>query len=393
MTDPFDALRRPAVPVDPDPRFAATLRARIGRALALPRGVAVTATAERTRAALVPYLAVPAGEGRRALDWYADVLGAELAGDPVVMPDGKIGHAELALGGATVYLAEEFPHIGVVAPRPGETSVSLSLQVPDVADTVRRATAAGGQLTRPVYDDHGSRNATVVDPFGHRWLLATPLPAPAGGVGYVWLTVPDVDRALAFWGSVLGWTFGRGHGDARTVEGRQVGIAPGDDGAFHASYEVPDVAAAVERVLAAGGRSSGVLQRAYGEAAQCADHRGVEFGLHGAHSEVADLSYVTVEVPDSAAARAFYGAVLGWRFAPGSVEDGWQVEDVRPGTGLAGGQARGAVVPMWRVDDVAAAVERVRAAGGTASDPERRPYGTIAECTDDQGVRFYVGDA
>ena len=52
-----------------------------------------------------------------------------------------------------------------------------------------------------------------------------------------------------------------------------------------------------------------------------------------------------------------------------------------------------AVVPMWKVDDVAAAVERVRAAGGTATDPERQPYGTTAEGTDDQGVRFYLGDA
>ena len=36
MTDPFDALREPVVPTDPDPDFAASLRARIERALALP---------------------------------------------------------------------------------------------------------------------------------------------------------------------------------------------------------------------------------------------------------------------------------------------------------------------------------------------------------------------
>ena len=50
-------------------------------------------------------------------------------------------------------------------------------------------------------------------------------------------------------------------------------------------------------------------------------------------------------------------------------------------------------VPMWKVEDVAAAVERVRAAGGTATDPERQPYGTTSQCADDQGVRFYLGDA
>ena len=73
--------------------------------------------------------------------------------------------------------------------------------------------------------------------------------------------------------------------------------------------------------------------------------------------------------------------------------DGWAVDGVVPMTGMHGGHAEAAAVPMWKVDDVAAAVERVRAAGGTATDPERQPYGTTAECTDDQGTRFYLGDA
>jgi predicted enzyme related to lactoylglutathione lyase len=42
----------------------------------------------------------------------------------------------------------------------------------------------------------------------------------------------------------------------------------------------------------------------------------------------------------------------------------------------------------YRVDDIAAAVERVRAAGGHADGPERMPYGLIAECVDDQGATF-----
>jgi uncharacterized protein len=50
-------------------------------------------------------------------------------------------------------------------------------------------------------------------------------------------------------------------------------------------------------------------------------------------------------------------------------------------------------VPMWKVDDVPAAVERVRAAGGTSTEPAEMPYGITADCRDDQGVRFYLGDA
>jgi predicted enzyme related to lactoylglutathione lyase len=46
---------------------------------------------------------------------------------------------------------------------------------------------------------------------------------------------------------------------------------------------------------------------------------------------------------------------------------------------------------MYRVDDVDAAVQRVRAAGGTATDAETQPYGRTSECTDDQGSFFYLG--
>jgi predicted enzyme related to lactoylglutathione lyase len=42
----------------------------------------------------------------------------------------------------------------------------------------------------------------------------------------------------------------------------------------------------------------------------------------------------------------------------------------------------------YRVDDIAAAIERVRAAGGRADEPVRRQFGLLAECTDDQGATF-----
>jgi predicted enzyme related to lactoylglutathione lyase len=47
---------------------------------------------------------------------------------------------------------------------------------------------------------------------------------------------------------------------------------------------------------------------------------------------------------------------------------------------------------MYQVDDIAAAVDAVRAGGGTATDPERMPYGITSDCTDEQGSRFYLGE-
>ncbi len=49
------------------------------------------------------------------------------------------------------------------------------------------------------------------------------------------------------------------------------------------------------------------------------------------------------------------------------------------------------MMPMYQVDDIEGAVGRVRELGGTATDPERQPYGLSSECVDDQGGRFYLG--
>ena len=79
ISDPFEALREPVVPVEPDPRFAARLRDRLERALLAPQGENVTTTTATTETtdtpatelplrSLTPYLAVD--EARRALDWY-----------------------------------------------------------------------------------------------------------------------------------------------------------------------------------------------------------------------------------------------------------------------------------------------------------------------------------
>jgi len=42
----------------------------------------------------------------------------------------------------------------------------------------------------------------------------------------------------------------------------------------------------------------------------------------------------------------------------------------------------------YRVDDIGAAVERVRVAGGHADEPERRLFGLTARCVDNQGATF-----
>jgi predicted enzyme related to lactoylglutathione lyase len=421
MPDPFEALRSAYVPVDPDPAFAARLRARVERALSLPQGVIVSQTTLEAEPAptartpgLIPYLTV--ADTRRALGWYVEAFGARPTGDPIVMPDGRVGHAELELAGAVLYVADESPESHVAAPRPGaDATVSLVIEVADVDLAIARAAAAGAEVERPAVDNPYGRNAVVRDPFGHRWMLSAPAPAEVGAVptmrtgdiGYASLWVPDVAKAAAFFGAVLGWTYRPGSSE----QGRQVeGTTPhhglwGDQprSTMMLCYAVDDVDATLARVRAAGGTTEEPVDAPYGRVADCVDDDGTAFAVfsppagdptplgppNGARH--GDLAYVTVEVRDSARTRAFYGAVLGWRFTPGRVADGWGVEDVRPMTGLHGGHEQATVVPMYRVDDIEAAVARVRAAGGRATDPQRQPYGISAECADDQGTRFYLG--
>lgn len=131
---------------------------------------------------VTPYLAVV--DARRALTWYAEAFGARPRGEPIVMPDGRIGHAEIEVSGGRVMLADEHPEIGVVAPRPGQgATVTLHAEVRDVDAVVDRAVAAGATLERPPRDEPYGRVAVVRDPFGHRWLLNGPASAAGSGPG------------------------------------------------------------------------------------------------------------------------------------------------------------------------------------------------------------------
>ena len=305
--DPLDVL---ALPVDqvlpdaaPDPVFAAGLRARLERVLLLPdtRRTPVTQTLPDVTAGastLTPYLAV--ADARAALDFYARAFGAVPRGEPYVSDDGRVGHAEVVVGGALLMLADEHPELGLLGPLArGGVSTTLHLQVPDVDAVVARAVSAGAVLEREPADAPYGRTGVVRDPSGHRWMLQTAVAA----------------------------------GEDAPAEG-----APGE-------------AAPAE----------------------------------------GDVAYVTVAVLDAQAAREFYGAVLGWRFTPGGAADGWSVAGTTPAVGLWGGQSgRPEVHLCYRVGELARAVAAVLAGGGTAQEPEDKPYGRLVECTDPAGLRFQL---
>jgi uncharacterized glyoxalase superfamily protein PhnB/catechol 2,3-dioxygenase-like lactoylglutathione lyase family enzyme len=244
-------------------------------------------------APIAPYLAVH--DALRAVEWYVEALGAERFGDPVVMDDGRIGHVELRIGGSLVMMADEHPEIDFRGPQSrGGTTVSLMVHVEDSEATVSRAVGAGAELERPVTENYGQRMGVIRDPFGHRWMVATPV---------------------------------------EPVEQPTPAQPP----------------------------------RAHG-----------------------DVGYFTLGVPEAAKAQAFYGAVLGWGFEPGSHPDGFQITNVSPPGGIAGGAERWSITHAYRVTDVDAAAALVQQLGGEADEPSDRPYGRLAECVDDQGTPFQL---
>jgi predicted enzyme related to lactoylglutathione lyase len=105
-----------------------------------------------------------------------------------------------------------------------------------------------------------------------------------------------------------------------------------------------------------------------------------------------DLVYASLWLPDVARGETFYRAVLGWQVEPETPRSR-RITGVTPPIGMWGDVPAGTLFLCHAVDDVHAAVARVRAAGGSADDPVRRPYGLVADCVDNQGMAFALMNA
>ena len=309
--DPFEALRLVDGPVAPRPDFAAELRARL--AAELPEGdIPMTDTFAPAPASVTvtPYLTVRGGTV--ALDFYRDAFGA-VEDHRMVGDDGRVGHAAFSIGAARFFLADEHPEIGVLGPQTyGGATCAFSLEVPDVDVLYERAVAAGATPGRPPADEFYGRGAWVTDPFGHRWnLTATSgvsqrdydAGATAGGytlersdaapddrqikhyepgdLYYFTLPVPDLAKAQAFYGEVLGWRFDDATaGHVGNIAAPPGGVRPVDEptGA-ELWFVVADIHDAVDAVRRLGGTASEPVNYESGWAAECTDDQGTKFNL------------------------------------------------------------------------------------------------------------------
>lgn len=203
----------------------------------------------------------------KAIEFYKAAFGAEEI-MRIASPDGRLMHASILVNGSSIMLVDEMPQMGALGPSGLAMSpVTIHLFVPDVDVVMARAQKAGARVVMPAADMFwGDRYGVLVDPFGHRWSVAThklemspsemqaamdqmlagmqaqgqgcggPPPIPGAFTVFrdldaprelVWSLFTEADHMKAWWGP-KGATIRQAHIDAR----------PG--GRFHYGMEMPN---------------------------------------------------------------------------------------------------------------------------------------------------------
>ena len=244
-------------------------------------------------------------------------------------------------------------------------------------------------------------------------------PQPLGTPTFVDLGIPDLDRAMEFYGAVFGWDFEVGGEETGRyticrVDGRAVAaIMPNPDQAatdfwWSVYLATDDCAATAKRIEDAGGRlvqpPMDVMEQ--GRMAIAIDPVGAQFGLWEAGSfvgaelvnEPGALLRNDLVTPTPGPARDFYAAVFDFTLDGNPDLPGLDFTFLRrPDGHEIGGIVGDPSAPssswgtLFEVADTDAAVAGARAAGGSATDPQDFVYGRTAQITDPFGTVFEVG--
>ncbi|HYH90378.1 MAG TPA: VOC family protein [Solirubrobacteraceae bacterium] len=108
-----------------------------------------------------------------------------------------------------------------------------------------------------------------------------------------------------------------------------------------------------------------------------------------------ELSFFEIGVGDPERGRRFYEGVFGWRFEPGPSGSGFVITTPNVTGGMHGGDAGAVPYVFFEVDDLDAAVARVRELGGEVDESDTgggdeadARFGRYRFCRDDQGSAF-----
>ncbi len=112
-----------------------------------------------------------------------------------------------------------------------------------------------------------------------------------------------------------------------------------------------------------------------------------------------EIAYFEMGVDDPAKARAFYSELFGWTFTPRPSGQGFAVSTPSVPGGVHGDEAGSRpyvfFVMFFVVDDLEAALAKVRELGGTVDETDaesdaasQATLGRFVLCKDDQGLEF-----
>jgi predicted enzyme related to lactoylglutathione lyase len=243
---------------------------------------------------------------------------------------------------------------------------------------------------------------------------------PNGTPTWIDLGIPDLERAMAFYGALFGWEFEVGPPETRRytqclLDGRPAaGLAENPDSDATAFWwnvylAADDCDATAKRITDAGGTlvqpPMDVMDQ--GRMAIAKDAVGAQFGLWQGRAHVGcqvvnqpgSLLRNDLVTPDPEPARAFYAAVFDFTL-DGNPDlpdfdftflrrpDGYEIGGIMGVPGVPS-SAWNTLFEVVDTDDV---VARATAAGGICtSPPEDFVYGRIATLNDPFGAEFSVG--
>jgi PhnB protein len=107
-----------------------------------------------------------------ALDFYQKAFGFKLR-NVMRGPENSILHAEMTHVDSQIMMGPESSERGAFAPN-GPSPVTLYILVADVDAIADQARLHGGNIVQPPTDMFwGDRTAVIIDPEGHKWMVAT----------------------------------------------------------------------------------------------------------------------------------------------------------------------------------------------------------------------------
>ena len=121
---------------------------------------------------LTPFLIVE--NASAAIDLYKKALNATEMGRLTAPGSDKVMHAGLTIGDSQLFIADEMPQQGMVAPKGEQAGSRFYVYVEDVDQAHGHATANGLKEKAPPSDMFwGDRTSVLTDPYGQTWTLAT----------------------------------------------------------------------------------------------------------------------------------------------------------------------------------------------------------------------------